>query len=315
VGRVETQYRAFTALQVDETASNRFTEGGGYRYDLWRIAWREFGDHPVGGLGAGNYAAQYFTHRRNPQYVRQPHSLELQTLAELGLAGGIALLTLVGGVAWGIARAARRSPPDGPPAAIVVAAAGGTTAWFVHTSVDWLHNLPSVTAVALVLAGLALAATREEDAAAVAGSRAAPLGRALAVGLIALTAVAAASVGRQFVADRYRHHAQSLVATDPAEAVRVADRSLAFNPSAPEPYYARAAALARTDDYASARETLMVAAAKEPFNYVPWALLGDLAVRRGDLRQAGRDYGRASALNPFDPGLRDLAADPARAAG
>jgi Flp pilus assembly protein TadD len=39
---------------------------------------------------------------------------------------------------------------------------------------------------------------------------------------------------------------------------------------------------------------------------VPWALLGDLATRRGESRQAARDYARALALNPRDPGLAEL---------
>ena len=41
-----------------------------------------------------------------------------------------------------------------------------------------------------------------------------------------------------------------------------------------------------------------------------WALLGDLAVRRGDLAEARALYGRAHALNPRDPSLDALARDP-----
>ena len=39
-GQVRAQYRAFVDLRVNETAENRFTDAGGYRYDLWRVAWR-----------------------------------------------------------------------------------------------------------------------------------------------------------------------------------------------------------------------------------------------------------------------------------
>jgi cytochrome c-type biogenesis protein CcmH/NrfG len=55
---------------------------------------------------------------------------------------------------------------------------------------------------------------------------------------------------------------------------------------------------------------LAVAARRDPGAYVTWALLGDLAVRRGDLRQARADYGRASRLNPFDRPLAHLARTP-----
>jgi Flp pilus assembly protein TadD len=43
---------------------------------------------------------------------------------------------------------------------------------------------------------------------------------------------------------------------------------------------------------------------------VTWGLLGDIAVRRGDLAQARRDYGQASELNPRDTGLQALAKNP-----
>ncbi|MDQ4129522.1 MAG: tetratricopeptide repeat protein, partial [Actinomycetota bacterium] len=75
-------------------------------------------------------------------------------------------------------------------------------------------------------------------------------------------------------------------------------------------HYLRAAAYARFDDYRSARGALLAAAQREPHDFVPWALLGDLAVRAGDLPEARRDYGRAHALNPRDPTLAALARDP-----
>ena len=37
----------------------------------------------------------------------------------------------------------------------------------------------------------------------------------------------------------------------------------------------------------------------------PWALLGDLATRRGERAQALRDYRRALALNPRDATLAE----------
>jgi Flp pilus assembly protein TadD len=49
---------------------------------------------------------------------------------------------------------------------------------------------------------------------------------------------------------------------------------------------------------------LLAAAALEPHNYVPPALLGDLAVRRGDLAVARAAYARALVLNPRDPTIQ-----------
>ena len=75
-------------------------------------------------------------------------------------------------------------------------------------------------------------------------------------------------------------------------------------------YYVKAAAYARVDDYARARATLLEAARREPHDFVTWGLIGDLAVRRGELGQARRAYGRAAELNPQNQGLAQLAKNP-----
>jgi cytochrome c-type biogenesis protein CcmH/NrfG len=72
-------------------------------------------------------------------------------------------------------------------------------------------------------------------------------------------------------------------------------------------YYLGAAAYARMDDYADATATLHNLLAREPHNFVTWALLGDLAVRRADYAVARTAYGRAAQLNPLDPTLHALA--------
>lgn len=73
--------------------------------------------------------------------------------------------------------------------------------------------------------------------------------------------------------------------------------------------YLRAAAYARLDDYQRARASLVEATRREPHDYVPWALLGDLATRRGDRALARRYYRRAVELNPRDTRLREELSD------
>ena len=151
IDRVKTEYDDFVSLRVDEDRATRFTEGGGFRYDLWRIAFDEFKGSPLRGVGAGNYDTDYYRERRNPQPAPQPHSLEMQLLGELGIVGLAALLLLVAGVVWGMVRAA--SEPLERDRWVVVGAAGIFLAWLAHTSVDWLHNIPGLTGIALVAAG------------------------------------------------------------------------------------------------------------------------------------------------------------------
>ena len=114
---VNRQYDAFVKLDLSQTAvsgQSRLGSGGGYRYDYWRVAWKVFRDEPVHGVGAGNYDVPYFQNRRQAEDIRQPHSLELQTLAELGLPGGLALLALIGCATAGLVIRGRRGRRGSP---------------------------------------------------------------------------------------------------------------------------------------------------------------------------------------------------------
>jgi hypothetical protein len=324
VASVRSQWHAFTHLQVSDTSTAaRFTDVGGYRYDLWRVAVDEFKQQPLHGVGAGSYGLRYYQLRNlaNPQSVRQPHSIELQMLAELGLPGLLALLVFVGGVGWAFARSRRRD------AGLSVALGGTFAVWFLHTSVDWIYNMPGITGMALLgAAGLCALAAASPLRAPAAGARAiaaaprrapprpgirAVLARARTasgerrvlawtLAIMALVAVGAPSLVRQYLAQQHTNRAATLLASDPRGALRETQQALRLNDSHIEDYYTRAAAFARLDDYPDARDTLLEAVRTEPLNFVSWALLGDLATRRGDMTHAASAYGRARALDPGD---------------
>ena len=298
VAHVKREWHAFTTLQVDDTARTRFTGAGGFRYDLWRVALEDFQHHPARGVGAGSYGLSYYQQRRQQENVRQPHSLPLQFLAELGIVGGLLLLAAAVVAAYALLR--RRRDDVG----VAIAGTGMVLAWAVQTSVDWLYNLPGLTCIAIVALAAACADTSRTRP--VAGSAS----RALLIAIAILVAVAAASLGRQYAAQSYASSAEKSLAADPAAALRSTANSLALNPHAVETYYTRAAAFSRFDEYARARDVLVKASAQEPLNFVPWALQGDLAVRRGDLAAARKAYRTALRLNPREPGLAELAADP-----
>jgi UDP-N-acetylmuramyl pentapeptide phosphotransferase/UDP-N-acetylglucosamine-1-phosphate transferase len=323
---VSTQWTAFTsngergATPRQRAETTRLVSGAGTRYDYWRIALNVFGDHPVRGIGAGNYDKPYFRARRTSEDIRQPHSLELQELAELGIVGGALLACLVAGLALGAARMRETAAASPLGAGLMVAGVGAVTAWLVHTSVDWIHLMPGVTGIALVMAAVLVLNRRPAPAishAPVRSGRLAARPVALAsAGLAGLAlVVGAASLSRQGLADFFRDRADAALAAHPAVAIREADRSLRLDAENPRTYYVKAAALARFDQAEAARQTLLRALSKEPDDFVTWTLLGDLAVRRGRAHfdEARRNYARASALNPVDRSLRDLARNPLRA--
>jgi tetratricopeptide (TPR) repeat protein len=306
VDKVRDQYDDFVNLRGNQRSETRFLSGGGNRYDYWRIAWIEFKDAPLRGQGAGNYDRLYFTERRTSEDIRQPHSLPLQALAELGVVGALALLAFVGAVLAGLWTLARRARDSAAPRLVAVAAGGAFVAWLAHTSVDWLHNLPGVTGIALCAAAALVAPWTGGR-----GGRAVTGARIVAVSAVAVLVLAAAySVGRLAVADQYRIDARDNLRSDPVEALRLANQSLAFNDDSLLALYVKSASYARLGRYRPARGALVEATELEPHDHLPWALLGDLAVRRGDFATARRAYRRASELNPRSKPIRALARNP-----
>jgi tetratricopeptide (TPR) repeat protein len=219
-----------------------------------------------------------------------------------------AALALIAFGAWRRIRAGLREP-------VVVAAIGVVVAWFVHTSVDWMHLLPGLTGVALLGAAVLLRpAGGADDAAELATQRAgraldfAPVrSRAARLAPVVLVAVAitvaALSLSRQSLSELYIDRAQAALAADPARALVEANRALRLDHEAIEAYYAKDAA----------RAVLLDATRREPRHFVTWVLLGDLSTRQGQRRAAAAEYARAHALNPRDVGIAKLATD-ARAA-
>jgi len=304
VDKVRQQYDDFVNLRVDDPGGTRFLSGGGYRYDYWRVAWLEFKDAPLRGQGAGNYDDLYFLERRTSEDIRQPHSLPMQTLAELGLVGMLFLLLFVGAVIAGLWRQSRRALELPERRTVAVAAGGAFVAWFAHTSVDWLHNIPGATGVALCAAAALVAPWARRSGGSIST-------RILVVGLVGLAAVAAAdSVGRLAYADKDRIDARDFLRSDPVEALRLANRSLALNDASVPALYVKSAAYARLGRYREARAVLLEAAKTEPRDHLTWALLGDLTARRGQFREARRYYRRSLALNPRNPFVQPLAKDP-----
>ena len=308
VDRVTTEYHNFVELRTTGDRDSRFTSGAGNRYDYWRVAADQFTDDPLKGVGAGNYDRTYFLERRTTEDIRQAHSIEMQVLGELGLPGLAALLLFMIAVLAGFARRARAARTNLEDRALAVAAGGAFLVWLLHTSVDWLHLIPGVTGLALAFAAVLVGPWRRPE-----GEGATTTRRVVVIACTGLIVVGAVLVGRSALADSYRSDARDLLDSSAERAIAKADDSLALDDESLDTYYVKSAAYARLDDYGRARATLLEAARREPHDFVTWGLLGDLAVRRGELGQAKRAYGRASELNPRNRGLAELAKDPASA--
>ncbi|HET8977103.1 MAG TPA: O-antigen ligase family protein [Solirubrobacteraceae bacterium] len=140
-----------TSAEPLSAGATRYVSLESNRYAYWGVALKAFAAEPVHGVGAGGWAVWWLRYRTVIEGAQDAHSLELQTLAELGLVGAVLLLAFLGGEGWALVRAARASPPlaAGPAAACIT--------YIVHSPLDWDWQMPAVTLIAIVLGGLLLA--------------------------------------------------------------------------------------------------------------------------------------------------------------
>ncbi len=148
-----------SAAQQLSGGANRLVSLRSNRYDYWRVALRAFAQQPLRGVGAGNWAVYWLRWRQFEDFAQDAHSLPLQTMAELGLVGVAGLLALLGGLVAAARRALRATPLAAGPIA-------GGVAYIAHAPLDWDWEMPAVTLVAIVLAGMLLALAQPSELAA-----------------------------------------------------------------------------------------------------------------------------------------------------
>jgi len=133
-----------TAERLGSVQTNRFA--------YWRVAISSWADHPLLGAGSGAFQVEWLRERTIAEGARDAHSLPLETAAELGLAGLLALGLLGAGALTAAARLQRDAPGMG------AAAFGALAAWGVHVCLDWGWEMPSVTLFAVLLVAAVCAA-------------------------------------------------------------------------------------------------------------------------------------------------------------
>ncbi|NJP05263.1 MAG: hypothetical protein HC837_06355 [Chloroflexaceae bacterium] len=88
------------SVQVERTVRNLTTDTG--RRLFWERALSFWGEAPLFGVGPGGFDARYLAMEPRSRAFRatHAHSIYLTTLSETGLAGTLALVTLVGSAGW-----------------------------------------------------------------------------------------------------------------------------------------------------------------------------------------------------------------------
>ncbi len=318
--RLEHGWESFKGGYVTTNHSaSRLTSGlGSNRYDFYRVALNEFAAHPLVGIGVDNYAQQYLLHGRSKETPHYPHSVELRTLIQTGLAGALLALVGLGAALFAGARALRG--PDGPdPLARAVAAAAlaGFAYWAVHGSVDWFWEFAGLGAPAFALLGLSCALAprvpprplpSEPPASPAASPRRTSAARrawAPAAGALLTAVLIAASFAAPWLSERQVQRAAREWPTHPANAYARLNDAARLNPLSDEPYLVAGSIALRFGDLPRADREFSLALGRVPNGAYATLERGAIASSTGHQRAALALLGRAARLNPRDPLARE----------
>jgi hypothetical protein len=323
----QARYRDFknSGYTKVESGGTRFTGSlGSNRYDFYRVALDEFGRHPLGGIGAENFAVPYLEHRRSDETPTYPHSFAMGTLAGTGVVGSGLFLAFLAVAVSAVAAGARRGGVA--TAGLIVSAASGFALFFVHGLGDWLWQFPALGVLAFGLLGLAMRTSEPSSSMAVSvvanggesteqalltqeppSERWRTIVRRGAVASLALAV--ALSFALPGIAARLTEAAYNVSAGDPNLAIRRLSRAESLNflrADAPlaQGFIAQAIGQANQagNDYHRALQ-------REPDNWFAYLLLGILEGNEGHHQQALNDVRRAASLNPAQPVARDVQAE------
>jgi hypothetical protein len=275
------------ALSADP--AQRLATLGGTRRFLWDAALRAFERDPLRGTGAGTFEFVENRDEHRTSFVRDAHSLYLESLGELGLPGALLVVVALGGLlVAGLATALRQVDAVGAGAA-----AGCVTALVVFcitAGVDWMWESTAVAVLALT-SGSLLATARAAPA------RRRPVVRRAVAGIVAFVALVA-QVPVLTAAVEIRSSERAIAAGDIRQAVAAATTAVQVAPWGASGYLQRALALERVRLTRPAAADARRAVERESTNWKPWLVLARIEAQRGRVNAAVRAARRAAALNP-----------------
>jgi hypothetical protein len=269
------QFRDQRTVSAGADPTARLGSLGGNRYEVWQTAIDAFQSEPVGGIGPGTFESFWAREGDSPEFLRDAHSLYLETLAELGVPGALALMVfLTSLLATGLA--ARREIPHAYELGASAAATAAFVTYLFSAGVDWMWEVPAIGALAIGSMAVACTAAFPRW-----GRR--PLGAAPRAAIIVVAVAAAAVQVPPLVSvERLRASADELRSGGADRAVELADQAVRAEPWAAAPYVQRALSEQQQGDLAAARADLQKAVEKEPANWRHHFLLARLEAQAGN---------------------------------
>lgn len=318
---VSTRLDEFKAAPPDDGAgttaigSHLASGGGSGRWQFWSAAVDQFQAHPAVGDGAGSYEAWWAQHGSLDWFVRNAHSLWLETLGELGVIGFVLLVGAFGiALVSGVRRLRSQLPDDRATVGALLALLVG---FVVGASLDWVWQLPVVALVAMLAVGLLVgpatqprlpegdrpvAAERARDSRSITGS----FGLRVCFCLAAWAVICSQAI--PYLSSQEVQASRRAVGTgNVATALERAESAVSIQPWASSPRLQLALVQERAGQVEAARDELARAISRDSANWRLQVVAARLAAKDGDIPAARRALARARQLNPRSPFLRRAA--------
>jgi O-antigen ligase len=177
VASVFENFGVFDITKVDVTPTNYALV---QRMALWQAGWAMARDNPIVGIGPGNYESaypRYFVESTWSEPLPHAHNYYLNTFAELGILGLVALLGFCVAVFARIGQGLRQtSDLHGIRRALLLGALAAMVTFSVHNAVDnmFVHGIGVQFALILGLVEAGFVASPRETPAMATGQRVAP---------------------------------------------------------------------------------------------------------------------------------------------
>jgi O-antigen ligase len=286
------------------------SSAGNGRYQAWQAAVDANATDPLVGIGPGTFEYWWAREGTVSLFLRDAHSLYLETLAEDGIVGLALLLAFLVTIVIAGLRLVRSASED--RRVLTAAAMAAIAAFLVAAAYDWIWELPVLAIAFLLLAGAVLGTRRAGASATSPGSRgagaparerdASAIGRGALAVRVLLGAAAAVSVVAIAIpmtgADLLRDSQDEASAGDLGPALDDARAAHDVQPFAASPLLQEALVLELSGDLGPAASAARSATDKESTNWQNWLVLSRLEAKLDHPRASVRAYHQARALNP-----------------
>jgi hypothetical protein len=270
------------------------------RYQYWQLSAKARDDAPLQGTGSGTF--EFLWSRDGAVgsgFVRDAHSLWMETQGELGWIGFLLIAGfLLGALGVGAVRALRE--PEPRRRHLYAAGTAGVAAFCAAACIEWVWELTVLPIITLMLAAAVLGGSRPRwvrDRGTGARGRA-PARLVLSV----LAAAGLTAVALPLAATTALRDSQAAAGRgDLGAALAKAKSAAAAQPYAASPDLQQALIFERTDQFDLAAAYARMAIRDEPTNWRPWIVLSRLEAKRARPKASVAAFRRARTLNRRSP--------------